>query len=328
MSNPVHPPIDQEIASQAAEWILCFQEGAPDEYERARFERWREQSPMHAAAWARAERLLAVLGQVPPQFGRDSLRRVQRLNRRQMLRALGALLVVGPAAWTASRQVPLLRADLRTARGERRAVTLADGSRLTLNTASAVDMVFTADARVLRLHAGEILVVTHVDPAPAQRRFIVETAQGTVRALGTRFSVRRGDGQTRVAVFEHAVEITPTAGPAMILRSGEQTTFNAAAVAPAAPVAATAALWERGLFAAHQIRLADLAVEIGRYRSGVVRCHPAVADMRVSGTFPIGNDDAALRLLEKTLPLRVSSLGRYWITIEPLVAAENKFEKR
>jgi transmembrane sensor len=260
---------------------------------------------------------LLVLGRVPPQFGHDSLRRLHRLNRRQALRALSALLIVAPAVWMAAEQVPLWRADFRTARGERRTVALADGSRLTLNTATAIDIVFSADARMLRLHEGEILVVTHADPAPAQRPFFVETAQGSVRALGTRFCVRRCDDQTRVAVFEHAVEITPVAGTATILRSGEQTSFNSSGLASVEPVATTAALWERGLFAAHQIRLAELCAELGRYRSGVLRCHPAVADMRVSGTFPIGNDDAALRLLEKTLPLRISSLGRYWVTIEP-----------
>ncbi|MGA9704425.1 MAG: iron dicitrate transport regulator FecR, partial [Pseudomonas sp.] len=53
------------------------------------------------------------------------------------------------------------------------------------------------------------------------------------------------------------------------------------------------------------------------YRRGVLRCHDSVAGLRVSGAFPLGDTDASLRLLQDTLPVKISSLSGYWVTIEP-----------
>ena len=63
--------------------------------------------------------------------------------------------------------------------------------------------------------------------------------------------------------------------------------------------------------------LGTLTEELGRYRSGVVRCDPAVADIVVSGAFSLRDTDASLALLQKTLPVRVQQLGPWWVTIKP-----------
>jgi len=64
-----------------------------------------------------------------------------------------------------------------------------------------------------------------------------------------------------------------------------------------------------------RMRLADFVVELGRYRPGVLRCDGAVSKVLVSGAFPLADTDAVLRMLEETLPIRVRSLSRYWVTI-------------
>jgi transmembrane sensor len=73
-----------------------------------------------------------------------------------------------------------------TASGQRRSFTLDDGSRLGLNSHSAVDLLFDADQRLLVLRRGELLIQVAADP---QRPLRVRTAQGQVQALGTRFLV-------------------------------------------------------------------------------------------------------------------------------------------
>ena len=97
--------------------------------------------------------------------------------------------------------------------GEIRALTLPDGTRLTLSTGTAIDLRFDANARLVLLLAGEILVATAPDPAATPRPFRVRGRHGTVQALGTRFTVREDDEDARVAVFEGAVEIRPPARP-------------------------------------------------------------------------------------------------------------------
>ncbi len=230
------------------------------------------------------------------------------------------LLVGAPAVWLSWRELPWSEwtADVRTAIGERKEMDLTDGSRLILNTASAVNVVFTRRERRLELLAGEILITSGHDPSPIYRPLVVQTGQGTARALGTRFTVRRGDLSTQVCVFDGAVEIQPADAPhGLTLRAGEQTVFRRTDVQTPHPVSSAALLWEQGMFVAQDMRLADLVVELGRYRYGVLHCAPAVADLRVSGAFPVNDIDAALALLQKTLPVRIANLTHYWVTLEP-----------
>ncbi|MFD4837510.1 FecR domain-containing protein [Achromobacter sp. NPDC058515] len=319
--------IDPSILKEAAGWLVRFQSETLSASDREAFDRWRGRSAAHAAAWQRAEEMLRGFGQVPPRIGRDALRRLDRPARRQAMRALAGLLVLGPAAWLGGRQLPWREwsADARTATGEQRRMQLADGTQLVLNTATAVDIDYTPGQRVLWLRAGEILLTTGADPAPGHRPFIVQTGQGSIRALGTRFMVRDEGGSVRVAVFEGAVEIQPlSAGAsAVVLPAGQQTVFNAREVEPQAAADASAASWEQGMLAARNWRLADLVDELGRYRRGVLRCDPAVAGLRVSGAFPLNDIDASLRLLEKTLPVKASRVTPFWTTVAPRAAVTN-----
>jgi transmembrane sensor len=97
-------------------------------------------------------------------------------------------------------------ADYATRVGETRNFTLADGTHIWLNTETAVDIEFSENERRIILKAGEVLIVTAQDTA--QRPFIVQTQEGTARPIGTRFSVRQGAGQSQLAVYEGAVELS------------------------------------------------------------------------------------------------------------------------
>ncbi|WP_373790280.1 FecR domain-containing protein [Achromobacter insuavis] len=309
---------DTAVLEEAAGWLVRFQSETLSAADRAAFERRRGRSAAHAAAWARVEDMLRSFGQVPPDLGARTLRQLERPGRRQALRSGAGLLLLGPAAWLAWRELPWHEwsADARTATGEQRRMQLADGTRLLLNTATAVDIQYTAEQRVIWLRAGEILLTTSKDPAPVHRPFIVRTAQGSVQALGTRFMVRDERDGIRVAVFEGAVAIRPAASDAQrVLRAGQQTVFDAQRIEPESAVDTALVSWEDGMLAARNWRLADLVAELARYRRGFLRCDPAVAELRVSGAFPLNDIDAGLRLLEKTLPVRIQRMTPYWVTV-------------
>lgn len=315
-------PSDDVLLRQAADWALTLQYDSPDTGQREAFERWRCLSPAHEAAWARAQAVFDTFGQVPGDLGKEALRRLDHpATRRRHLRLLTALLVAAPAGWLAWRLAPwqAWTADVATATGERKAIDLPDGSRLVLNSASVVDIAFTAAERRIRLVAGEILVTTHTDPRPAPRPFLVDTPHGSVQALGTRFSVRHLEAQgiSRVAVFESAVEIRPLAGPARTLRAGEQADFGPDGVlGQPAPVDGSAALWEQGMLLAQDMRLGDVITELARHRVGVLRCAPEVAELRLSGAISLADTDAGLAMLEKTLPVRLQYRTRYWVVVQ------------
>ena len=308
---------DARLLGEAADWMMTFRYGEPSDADRRAFDLWCQQSPAHGDAWAKAEAVAGTFARVPGNIGQRAVPALKPDRRR--LQLLGALLVAAPLGALAWRQLPWREwtADVATATGERKAMPLADGSQLVLNTSSAVDIVFSASERRVRLLAGEILITTHADPSPVHRPFIVETPHGSVKALGTRFSVRRLDDTSRVAVFEHAVRIDTARGDKRILRAGEQADFGGARIETPLAVDDSAALWERGMLLARNLRLADVLAELGRHRRGVLSCDAAVADLRVSGALSLADTDAALELLERSLPLHVERVTRYWVLVRP-----------
>src|SRR5690606_33586604 len=143
-----------------------------------------------------------------------ALSRVSR-GRRAAVAKLAILLAALPAGWLGWRAVKEKgwAADYRTALGERRDIRLADGTRVTLNTRTAIDVRFDSRQRTIILREGEILVQTAPDTAYPRRPFKVQSIEGGMEALGTRFSVREDGGRTHLAVLEGAVRITPKDAP-------------------------------------------------------------------------------------------------------------------
>lgn len=310
------PEIDQAILEEATDWLVLLQSGEATSHDRDRLRRWCERSAAHQAAWQRAEGILATFQQVPSSLGRNTLSRLPRHGRRQLL-ALLTLAV--PGAWLALRHAPwqAWTAELRTGTGEQKALTLADGSRLVLNTATSVDVAFSATERRITLFAGEIFITTAPDASTTPPRpFVVSTQQGVMQPLGTRFNVRQLDDVVRVAVFEGAVEVrTAVSAQTAIVPADKQLAFSADQLEEVQAADPSAALWERGMLLASDMRLGELIHELGRYHQGVLRCDPAVAKLLVSGAFPVADTRKSLALLEQTLPVRIGSATPYWITV-------------
>lgn len=318
-SSPEH-----QIALAAAKWYFRLRDAAADPAERAACAVWRAADPRHEAAWAKAERIAGSFAGLPGALALSALDRQNRPNaRRQAVKVLAALLVSGPAGWLAwhSRPARELLAEHRTATGERRQIVLADGSRVHLNTATALDVDYDDERRLLRLRRGEILIDTAVDPRIAGGRpgrpFLVETAQGSVRALGTRFIIRQDEERSRVAVYQGAVEIRPFRAVDRKLRldAGEAASFSADETSLAASADPRAADWAQGQLFVRDMRMADFARELGRHRPGLLRCDPAVAELRISGAFQLRDTDAILSSLPEALPVKVVYRSRYWVTL-------------
>lgn len=307
-----------EVLEQAADWALALRYGNPDAAERAAFHDWLAQSPAHAAAWQQAQAVFQCFERLPPGVGRRVLDHTDRLpDRRRALGLIGGLAVAGAGALAWQQLWDRWRADVATAVGERRALALPDASALVLNTDSAADIAFTATERRILLRAGEILVTTSPDPAPVARPLLVGTDFGDVRALGTRFSLRRLPDRVRVSVFRDAVEIRPSRGATQRLEAGAQADFAADGVRPARRVDDSAAIWEQGMLLAQDMPLAEVLAEMARHRHGLLRCDPRVAAIRVSGAISLSDTDGGLDLLAQTLPVRIQRRTAWWVVVGP-----------
>lgn len=324
MSRTRQAQISEAVAQQAADWLTVLMSDEAGEQERRDWLRWREADAEHARAWAHIEAFSQRYGQVHKGAAMQALAGTAAPASRQRRRLLLWLGVAGGAGLLAAHtgawdQVGALRADYRTATGERRDVMLADGSALSLNTASAVNVRFDGERRLIELLAGEILIVSgHGAGVDNTAPLVVVTREGLVRALGTRFSVRQQDGQSSVAVFESAVEIRPLdgAGAPLRLPAGSSTTFTRRQAAVPHAVDAYLDAWSRGQMIVDDVTLGDFLADLSRYRPGVIRCAPEVAQLRLSGVFPLFDTERILHMLPNSLPVQVRSRTRYWVTVE------------
>jgi transmembrane sensor len=214
--------------------------------------------------------------------------------------ALGAMTVGGwyLAAW---------RNTYATGVGEQRLLVLDDGSRVRLNTDSRIRVRFRRAARDVDLVRGEAFFeVAH----NAARPFVVHADGAQVRALGTRFDVRRDPAAVRVTLLEGQVRVTDgTAGPARTLAPGQQVTASRGGLSPPAPANAGAeTAWTAGRLEFHDARLADAVAEVNRYseRKIVLDGPPALADRRVSGVFDTGDSPAFVAAVRTLFGLRTA----------------------
>jgi transmembrane sensor len=313
------------VLEQAAHWYACLRDGNASVRQQAAWRAWVSAADSHATAWQYVEdisRAFEPVRSLPnPRDIADQLRAVDdRMRARRRVLAGVALLgsggLIGALCWRQAwlpGEVMALAADIRTAKGEQRRVLLDDGTTLWLNTASAVDIRFTAQERRIVLLTGEAFVETARDERP----LLVQTRQGSMRALGTRFNVLSDGSATRLAVYGGAVEIRTAATDASrIVEAGQQASFTAHGIGQDDAADGARLAWTQGSLLADNLPLRRFAQELGRYRKGHLGVADSVADLVVYGSFPAGDSDRALQMIASALPVRIEQTLPWWTTIE------------
>jgi transmembrane sensor len=197
------------------------------------------------------------------------------------------------------------RSDLWSGVGEIAHATLADGSRVDLNTGTALALHFTETERRVELLRGEALFDVARDPA---RPFVVEGGGVSVRAVGTVFFVRADGATAPVGVAEGRVDVTDS-GRHLQVSAGEalRRQEGGATVVKADMGRATA--WRDGHVVFAGERLADVLSDLARYRRGrIVLLDSRLGERRVTAAFDPRDTDDALDALAATLGLRVTRL--------------------
>ncbi|MFJ5430729.1 FecR domain-containing protein [Pectobacterium actinidiae] len=313
-------PIQPDSAREAVAWLTQLMSDSVTEQDRREWQRWREASPDNEQAWLHIESVCANLGQLNARAAHQSLSTLNGMQRRSVLKALAALCLTGGAGVAGSRTDlwQSLTADYQTQVGEQRHTVLDDGTTLLLNTQTALNVAYGDDLRQIALIRGEVMIETGQAEKTAlyPRPFIVTTAQGTVQALGTRFSLRAQDDHTQVAVYDGAVRLHPQQNgqDVQVVKSGQTATFTTQGCGQIETAKAEPA-WVKGQLLADNQRLVDFVDELSRYRSGVIRCQPQVESLRFSGVFPLSDTDNILAALVEALPVQVRYFSRYWVQI-------------
>lgn len=335
--SPLFPDVPATVAQSAVEWWLQLQDAPASAALQMQWQAWYAADPQHAQAWQRIEaaqqrlRGLADSPQTPPLLAaaRVALVPRRRAGRRRAVQALVLLVFGGGAAWQMQANTPWRSwaADVRTAHGERRRLTLDDGTQLVLHGGSALDLAYSTTERRLVLRGGEVHVTSASDRQQPARPLVVQTMAGEMRPLGTRFTVRTADdGRSLVAVYEGAVQLQPRLAPAQtqVLPAGRQAWLDARQVLTSTPADEDHTAWIDGMLVARGLRLDAVLQALQPASSATLICHPAVADLQVSGTYPLDDVPRAMVSLGTLLQLEVHTLRRWWggqeIAIAPVGA--------
>lgn len=272
---------------------------------------WLAADRRHADAFAKVETFWAAMGSGQV---RSTLRdhhsfaamyaapphRARRRTALALAASLVLLVVNAQNDW-----ITWVRADAMTATGERRSLSLPDGTSVELNTASAIAVDYGRSARTIRLIKGE--AAFHVAP-DHHRPFTVVAGSGSTTALGTRFIVRQDGDQTSVTVTEHRVRVARNTSPTIgsIVIEGQMVRYGPDGIEHVRQVDSGAAeAWVRGTLVFVDRPLGEVVRELNRYHAGhIALLGTDLAKRRVSGGVSIKDPVKAIDALEDTLGFR------------------------
>lgn len=312
--------LPDSVVRAAIHWQLRLETANDSQLVRHQILAWCRRAPENALAWQQLGTLqqevsasLDALGQ--PELALPVLQRAGTdLQRRRTLKLLAAtLMLAGPAGYTVHQHSPW-RSDFTTGTGERRTLELADGSRVMLNTNSALDVAFDTDWRQLTLHRGEVMVDTlgaTSDPRPLR----LSCDFGHCQTRGSRFVVRQHEHYAQVVVEQGRLQLLGMSGRGQEAGAGESWRLDQHGVSRTGNGALEPAAWTRGMLVVDDIRLAEFAAELARYRHGYLGVDQQVANLRLSGVFQLDDPDALLADLPLVLPIEVRSRTRWWTTL-------------
>jgi transmembrane sensor len=310
------------VSEQAIDWMVKLRAGTPDAAMQERFNAWLVTDRAHSQAWAKLQERVggsfntvrALDRRLPGQASEARQVLLQpHGSRRDALRVIAGLGLLGGGVWLGARTElgDALLADLHTGRGQRQNFNLLDGSRLSLNANSAVDLRFDDRQRLVILRHGELVIEVAPDP---HRPLRVRTAEGEVRALGTRFLVAQEQGATRLVVLQHSVEARLFDGTVQVVQEGQSALLHARQIALVSGDQRQRADWLNGRLNVLDDSLEQVVDALRPYSRGFVRVAPEVRGLRVQGVFPLDDPARAFSALAETLPIRVDRYSP-WLTL-------------
>ncbi len=321
---------DRAVVDMAIAWFIRLRTGRAAPEDRHDFTSWLAASPQHELAWRRIQSLGERVDDVPADIGLKTLERARRGKeaRRSTLKALSLILAGGgAAAWlgTNSDAWQAATADYTTATGQRRTVTLSDGTEIVMNTGSAMNVRFDDMNRWVDLLRGEICITTGAqENAGLARPFRVRTEFGTLRALGTRFLVRLDAAQAWLCVEQGAVEIALPEGIRATGKAGDTLRFDRRRVVREQEANPSPAAWLDGMLIVRGMPLSRFLDELSRYRRGIITCDDMVAHLPVSGAYQTGDPDKVLALVAASMNLTLSYRTRFWVVVARTDSADKK----
>ena len=349
---------EEQALEQAARWFVDLQEAQqnPDAKQPCQqsFSRWL-QLEGNQVAWQQISQIQQQYQQHQSQFNHQALTNNNSANlvyntinmpRRMALKSLAGLSVSAWLGWqgynspSVRNRLVGLTADISSAIGQSKAVTLADNTQLSLNTNSAINTVNTSEVELLK---GEVylnnFVLLNNNTASIEQKSsrLLAKVNGKLLTLTTqaRHTTAGNSRGARCSVLlnenQNQCKITLYQGNAMVHYQGEtrqliagqqlQLTANKFGKITLANSTATPLTtevkppWLNGELHANDISLVEFINQLKRYRSGYIRLSPELEHLRIAGVYPAFDSDAALNLLANVLPIDINYVTPWFVSI-------------
>ncbi|PRN03545.1 histidine kinase [Pseudomonas sp. LLC-1] len=305
---------------QALDWLLRLQQSPHDHQLRDEFEQWCASDAANAQAYFKAERVWQLTGQLAPTTTELWPKAevlplpVKRQSRRRwwLGAAVAACLLVAVAPSLSLR----LQADYRTAQGETRDVTLADGSVVQMDSDTAIAVDYSGDHRDVKLLAGQAFFEVMPDKA---KPFHVRADDVKVTVTGTAFNVELRPGRVGVDVQHGSVRVEDTSDAQLLagaLTAGQRLRYAEGRVQLQAFVPSQAAAWRQGQLIADDQTVAELVQALAPYMPGKVMLRDdALGAKRVTGVYDLRRPEAALRAVIRPHGGEVRSYGPWLLVL-------------
>ena len=310
----------------ALDWLLRIQQSPEDADLRTGLATWLAADQSHVDAYRQAEKVWRLTAMVQPtmqavpapakveQFVAPA--RPRRTRRRWPALAAGALaaclvLFIAPDAWLT------YQSDYRTALGQQHVVELEDGSRVHLDSDSAIAVRYDDAHREVRLLSGQAFFEVTSDKT---RPFQVDAKALQVTVTGTAFNVSIRPSQLAVAVRHGSVRVSEGENVlATALISGDRLRWlgsDQQVLRDKLPVSQIAA-WQKGQLVVRDAPISEVLEELGRYLPGTVTLRDQqLGQQRVTGVYDLRNPDAALRAVVQPYQGKVSTWSGWLRVVE------------
>lgn len=242
-----------------------------------------------------------------------------------LLRAIAAIFVVSLLGAASAYYYSTLPAIYVTGAGERRTEALADGSHLTLDSDTKVEVRYSRVSRNLRLDRGRARFDVAHD---VTRPFSVAAGGETVVAVGTAFDVERVNDKVLVTLIRGRIVVkgssvtdtdpTRKSHPSISLRAGQQLVASRDAPPAIMPMnLQMASAWENGQLVFNGDTLAEAVVRVNRYTDQPIQVDPAIASIRIIGSFSAGDVSTFVSAVTSYFPVQATTNANNTVLLQP-----------
>lgn len=311
-----------EISDEALHWIVRLNSGNATDADWHAWQVWRAADPEHERAALEAEHLWAGMSALRVDRKTGLARPRQEpttLSRRNLLAGIGTVAAcgtVGYGAWSSGLLTPLLT-DHSSSVASTQLIQLPDGSNVTLNARSAINVDFGSGTRNVELVRGQAFFEIAGD---ASRIFRLRAGNVAVEAVhAASFDVVRDlpDSSTEVAVAQNAARVAVSGAEAAVRQGQIVGVDQAGRIGPVrSQDASMTASWRQGVYIADDRTLNDVIAALSAWHRGTIMMTGSeLGHLRVNAVLDLRDPLGSLDALQGGLPIRVRHFTRFMTTI-------------